>query len=182
MPITNDVHFDVILGDITTINSDVIVNAANSSLLGGGGVDGAIHRKGGADILAQCQQIRAKQGGCATGQAVITTAGNLPSRFVVHTVGPIWRRGNQQESELLASCYRECLKLAIQAQAQSIAFPNISTGVYRFPKDLACQIALNSVITFCEQNNTKPLATITFVCFDNANFDLYQAELGRYNG
>ena len=120
---------EVIKGDITKIKVDVIVNAANSSLLGGGGVDGAIHRAGGASILEECRKIAARQGGCKTGEAVITTAGNLPSKFVIHTVGPIWNGGKNKESELLANCYKNSLQLAVENNCRSIAFPNIGTGV-----------------------------------------------------
>lgn len=166
-----------IQGDITSQNVDIIVNAANSSLLGGGGVDGAIHRKGGSAILEECKKIRATQGKCATGQAVITTAGNLPAKYVIHTVGSVWQDGTHHEAELLASCYRESLKLAVANHAKSIAFPNISTGVYRFPKPLACQIAIDTVNEFVKQENVGDLNEIIFVCFDNENFRLYQNKL-----
>lgn len=166
-----------IQGDITTQNVDIIVNAANSSLLGGGGVDGAIHRKGGSAILDECKQIRAKQGKCPTGQAVITTAGNLPAKYVIHTVGSVWQDGTHDEAELLASCYRESLKLAIAHHAKSIAFPNISTGVYRFPKALACEVAINAVQDFIKNNDIGELEEIQFVCFDSENFELYQEKL-----
>lgn len=168
------VELKVIQGDITEQQVDIIVNAANSSLLGGGGVDGAIHRKGGRAILEDCQKIRAKQGKCDTGQAVITTAGNLPAQYVIHTVGSVWNGGHQQEKELLASCYIESLKLAVAHNAKSIAFPNISTGIYRFPKDLACNIAIETVKRFIETENTSDLQDIIFVCFDDENFKLYQ--------
>lgn len=166
-----------IQGDITTQNVDIIVNAANSSLLGGGGVDGAIHRKGGSAILDECKQIRAKQGKCPTGQAVITTAGNLPAKYVIHTVGSVWQDGTHDEAELLASCYHESLKLAIAHHAKSIAFPNISTGVYRFPKALACEVAINAVQDFIKNNDIGELEEIRFVCFDSENFELYQEKL-----
>src|SRR5687768_1023129 len=122
----------VLRQDITKVHVDAIVNAANNSLLGGGGVDGAIHRAGGPAILEECRQIRNRQGGCATGEAVITTAGNLTAKFVIHTVGPVWNGGRANESELLAKCYQNSLSLAVQNKVHSIAFPNISTGVYRF--------------------------------------------------
>ncbi len=124
----------VIQDDITQIEADVIVNAANSSLLGGGGVDGAIHRVGGKAILAECRAIRERQGQCPTGEAVITTAGDLPAKYVIHTVGPVWNGGRQNEAELLTDCYINSLKLAELYGAEHIAFPNISTGAYRFPK------------------------------------------------
>src|SRR6187399_2770315 len=117
---------EVINGDITKMNVDVIVKAANNSLMGGGGVDGAIHRAGGPEILAECRKIVAKQGGCKTGEAVITTAGILPARFVIHTVGPVWQGGNHGESQMLSDCYTNSLKLAVQHNCKSIAFPNIS--------------------------------------------------------
>lgn len=120
-------------GDITKVDTDIVVNAANSSLLGGGGVDGALHRAGGKAILEECLQIRAAQGGCPTGEAVITTAGKLPAQYVVHTVGPVWGGGNRNEAALLANCYRNSLRLALEKRAKSIAFPNISTGCTIFP-------------------------------------------------
>lgn len=160
-------------GDITEIKVDAIVNAANTSLLGGGGVDGAIHRKGGPQILAECRKI----GGCPTGEAVITTAGMLPARFVIHTVGPVWNGGNHKEKELLANAYRNSLKLAEQHQLSSIAFPNISTGIYSFPKDKAASIAVSTVKEFMQ--NSKNLQEVIFVCFDNENFDLYDGLLNE---
>ena len=175
------VILSVIKGDITEQNVDIIVNAANSSLLGGGGVDGAIHRKGGQAILDECRQIRATQGKCDTGQAVITTAGNLPAQYVIHTVGPVWQGGEHGERELLASCYVQSLKLAIANHAKTIAFPNISTGVYRFPKALACDVALQTVQAFISHQQTGELVEIRFVCFDDENFGLYQDKLKEYH-
>ena len=128
---------NAVKGDITKVNTDAIVNAANTSLLGGGGVDGAIHRAGGPAILEACRKVVAKQGGCKTGEAVITTAGNLPARFVIHTVGPVWNGGGKGEQEKLASCYQNALQLAVENECKTIAFPNISTGIYRFPKEEA---------------------------------------------
>ena len=137
-------------GDITTLDTDAIVNAANSSLLGGGGVDGAIHRAGGPQILAECRQIRAKEyvDGLPTGQAVITSGGQLPASKVIHTVGPIWKGGRQNEPELLASCYRNCLRLAAEHKINSIAFSGISTGDYGYPKPVATVIAVREVLAF----------------------------------
>jgi O-acetyl-ADP-ribose deacetylase len=158
-------------GDITTLAVDAIVNAANSSLLGGGGVDGAIHRKGGPAILAECVQIRNRQGGCDTGEAVITTGGNLPARFVIHTVGPVWNGGKKNEDELLFQCYANSLQLALDNNIKSIAFPNISTGIYHFPKDKAAEIAINAVSRF---ERKEEFNEIIFVCFDEENYNIYK--------
>jgi O-acetyl-ADP-ribose deacetylase len=162
-------------GDITKMEADAIVNAANTSLLGGGGVDGAIHRAGGPAILEACQQIRAKQGGCNVGQAVITTAGLLPAKYVIHTVGPVWNGGRKGETELLASCYRNSLQLAVDHAIKSIAFPNISTGIYRFPKPEAAVIAIKEVQAFVATDNS--VEEIFFVCFDDENYELYKETL-----
>ena len=164
-------------GDITKLKVDAIVNAANSSLMGGGGVDGAIHRAGGPAILEECRKVVARQGGCKTGEAVITTAGNLPAKFVVHTVGPVWRGGSNREEELLADCYRNSLDLARSNGCQSVSFPNISTGVYGFPKDRAAIIAAGTVIDFINSNDTP--AEVIFVCFDEENYQLITAALKR---
>jgi len=166
---------EVIKGDITRVTVDAIVNAANSSLLGGGGVDGAIHRAGGPAILEDCKKIVARQGRCKTGEAVITTAGNLPAKFVIHTVGPIWNGGSQHEEKKLAACYSNSLQLANDHNCATIAFPNISTGVYRFPKSLAAKIAVGSVANFIQTGST--VERILFVCFDDENFEFIQAEL-----
>jgi O-acetyl-ADP-ribose deacetylase (regulator of RNase III) len=160
-------------GDITRINVDVIVNAANSSLMGGGGVDGAIHRAGGLAILEECRKIIAKQGSCKTGEAVITTAGNLPTEFVIHTVGPVWSNGKKNEASFLAACYRNSLKLAIEYNLSSIAFPNISTGIYGYPKEEAAKIAINTVTKFLDQNDL--ITKVYFVCFDEENYQLYKS-------
>jgi O-acetyl-ADP-ribose deacetylase (regulator of RNase III) len=162
-------------GDITKIAVDAIVNAANSSLMGGGGVDGAIHRAGGKAILDDCRKIVAKQGGCKVGQAVITTAGNLPSKFVIHTVGPVWNGGHKNEKEKLADCYRNSLQLAIDNNCKTIAFPNISTGVYRFPKDEAAKIAVDTVIKFVA--TTDKIEKVIFICFDEDNFSYIKQQL-----
>jgi len=164
----------LIQADITTLNLDAIVNAANSSLLGGGGVDGAIHRKGGNEILEACKKIRAAQGKCKTGNAVITTAGKLPSNYVIHTVGPVWNGGNKKEEERLANCYSNSLKRAIENNIKTIAFPNISTGVYRFPKQRAAEIAIQTVLNFEAQ---EAIDELYFVCFDDENYAIYQKTL-----
>jgi O-acetyl-ADP-ribose deacetylase (regulator of RNase III) len=167
-------RLEAIQADITTLEVDVVVNAANSSLKGGGGVDGAIHRAGGPAIRQDCKAIVDRQGPLATGQAVITTAGRLPARHVVHTVGPIWGKvGEGEAGELLASCYRTSLALARGVSAISVAFPNISTGVYGFPKPLAAQIALDTVNEWIKKE-PEPVELICFVCFDNENLALYQ--------
>lgn len=165
----------VIQGDITSVTADVIVNAANSSLMGGGGVDGAIHRAGGPSILAECQTIRAEHGPLETGGAVATTAGRLPARWVIHTVGPVWGSTSEHQAEvLLEQCYTNSLDLAVTLGAKSIAFPNISTGVYHFPKPLAARIAVAAVQ---KAPAADRLDSITFVCFDDENLELYQGIL-----
>src|SRR4051812_4715334 len=138
-------NIELLKADITTVQVDAIVNAANSSLLGGGGVDGAIHRKGGPAILEECMQIRSTQGGCDTGQAVITTAGRLPAKYVIHTVGPVWTGDKAEKRRLLADCYEHSLRLAQEHGVKTIAFPNISTGIYHFPKEEAAHIAIKAV-------------------------------------
>lgn len=158
-------------GDITTIAADAIVNAANSSLMGGGGVDGAIHRAGGPEILEACKKIVARQGGCKTGEAVITTAGRLPAKYVIHTVGPIWNGGKNDERRLLANCYSNSLLLAIENQIKNIVFPNISTGIYRFPKQEAAGIAVERVQRFASDH--PGLEEIIFVCYDDENYAIY---------
>ncbi len=164
-------------GDITKMHTDAIVNAANSSLLGGGGVDGAIHRAGGPEIEEQCRAIRDRQGGCPTGQAVITTGGRLPAKYVIHTVGPVWQGGRQDEEALLASAYRNSLRLAAEKGIRTIAFPNISTGIYGFPKDKAAVIAVQTVSAFLD-GNALPQEVI-FVCFDRENYTIYQSVLNQ---
>lgn len=163
---------ELIRGDITKVHADAIVNAANSSLMGGGGVDGAIHRAGGPSIVEECRMIIARQGSCKTGQAVITTAGDLPARFVIHTVGPVWNGGKKNEASLLAACYRNSLALASQHKLSSIAFPNISTGIYGYPKKDAAEIAVNTVSESLGQDNS--ICKVFFVCFDEENHQLYQ--------
>ncbi|MFV7234737.1 MULTISPECIES: O-acetyl-ADP-ribose deacetylase [Flavobacterium] len=167
----------VIKNDITKISVDAIVNAANSSLMGGGGVDGAIHRAGGNAILEDCRKIIARQGSCKTGEAVITTAGKLPANYVIHTVGPVWNGGNKNEKEKLADCYKNSLKLAVENNCKSVAFPSISTGVYRFPKDVAAQIAVKTVSEFLSKHNE--IEKVIFVCFDDENEILINKELNK---
>jgi len=164
---------ELIKGDITRIKADAIVNAANSSLMGGGGVDGAIHRAGGAAILEECREIIARQGSCKTGEAVITTAGNLPAKFVIHTVGPVWNNGKKNEASLLAACYKNSLTLAVTHNLSSIAFPNNSTGIYGYPKDEAAEIAIATVTEFLDQNEL--ITKVYFVCFDEENYQLYKS-------
>lgn len=160
----------LIKGDITQEETDAIVNAANNSLLGGGGVDGAIHRAGGPQILQECQQIRARQGKCPTGEAVYTSGGNLSAKYVIHTVGPIWRGGIHREEELLASCYQRSFELAEKLECESLTFPNISTGIYDFPKKLAAEIAVRTVRSF----EARSVKLIKFICFDDENYRIYR--------
>lgn len=162
---------DLIKEDITVLKVDAIVNAANSSLLGGGGVDGAIHRKAGPELLEECRKLN----GCNTGDAKITKGYNLPSKFVIHTVGPVWRGGNNDEENLLASCYISSLKLANDFKIHSIAFPNISTGIYHFPKEKAAEIAIKETRLHL-QNNPFP-KHVYFVAFDDENYNLYKQKL-----
>jgi O-acetyl-ADP-ribose deacetylase (regulator of RNase III) len=162
----------IIQSDITTLTVDAIVNAANRSLLGGGGVDGAIHRKGGAVILEECKAIIARQGSCKTGEAVLTRGGNLPAKYVIHTVGPIWNGGKKKEVELLANCYKNSLNIAFENGFKTIAFPNISTGIYHFPKDKAAQIAFEAIRNY---PNIEFFEAIIFCCFDEENFELYNS-------
>lgn len=171
----NSDKIEIIQEDITKINVDAIVNAANNSLLGGGGVDGAIHRAGGSEILEQCKKI----GGCETGEAVITTGGKLPARFVIHTVGPVWQGGNYREAEKLASCYFNSLKLALDNHCKSIAFPNISTGAYGFPKKQAAMIAVSTVKGFLKHHHQ--IDRVLFVCYTKENLDLISEALAHSN-
>jgi O-acetyl-ADP-ribose deacetylase (regulator of RNase III) len=158
-------------GDITRQETGAIVNAANSSLLGGGGVDGAIHRAGGPAILEECKRIVAVQGPCPPGRAVITTGGNLKAHRVIHTVGPIWRGGDLGEDELLRQAYRNSLSLAVEHGVKSIAFPAISTGAYRFPKERATRIAIETVLSFVKE---KPLDEVRFVLFSDEDLAVYK--------
>ncbi|MDB4926439.1 O-acetyl-ADP-ribose deacetylase [Mucilaginibacter sp.] len=166
-------RIELLQGDITKIKADAIVNAANTSLLGGGGVDGAIHRAGGKAILDECYKIRERQGGCKTGEAVITTGGNLPAKYVIHTVGPVWSKsGSARSNLLLTNAYRNSLELAVQNHVKTIAFPNISTGVYHFPKPDAAEIAIHTVSDFL--TNHPQIEKVIFVCYDDENYKLYE--------
>ena len=158
----------IVEGDITKLELDAIVNAANKSLLGGGGVDGAIHRAAGPELLAECKTLN----GCETGEAKITKGYNLPAKFVIHTVGPVWRGGNHNEKELLASAYRNSLKIAAEHQLKQIAFPAISTGVYGFPVDLAVDIALHEVVHHLKLETS--LKKVYLVCFGESTYEKYQ--------
>ena len=166
------------LGDITEQRVDAIVNAANSTLLGGGGVDGAIHRRGGPAILEACKQIVTRQGGCPTGEAVITPGGRLPARFVIHTVGPVWSGGRRGEDDLLAAAYRNSLRLCAQHALTTIAFPSISTGAYRFPIERAAGVALNTTATFLREGG-HPLTEVRFVLFTADDLAVYHRALER---
>lgn len=164
----------LIQGDITLQETEAIVNAANTSLLGGGGVDGAIHCAGGPKILEECKAIRAKQGGCPTGEAVITSGGNMKAKYVVHTVGPVWSGGNRNEEQLLRNAYYNSLNLAGENGIKSVSFPSISTGVYRFPIDKASRIALNTVKEFLQKHN---FAEVRFVLFSEKDLKVYEDAL-----
>ena len=165
-------------GDITKFEADAIVNAANTSLLGGGGVDGAIHRAGGSEILEECRKIVAKQGGCKVGEAVITTSGKLPGKFVIHTVGPVWNGGSNHEAEKLTNCYVNSLELAVENGCKTVAFPAISTGVYLFPKEKAANIAVQSISEFLSANGE--IEKVTLVCFDEESYGILKAELDKH--
>lgn len=160
-------RIELFKGDITKLQVDAIVNAANSTLLGGGGVDGAIHRAAGKELLTECRTLN----GCKTGDAKITKGYNLPAKFVIHTVGPVWNGGSSGEPEKLASCYRRSLVVAIENGVKSIAFPNISTGVYGYPKKEAAEIATKTVVSFL--NNNDEFELVIFCVFDDENFTIY---------
>ena len=163
-----DNRMEAVQGDITKMKVDAIVNAANSSLLGGGGVDGAIHRAAGPELVAECATL----GGCATGEAKITRGYKLPAKHVVHTVGPVWRGGTHDEDNLLASCYRNSLRIAAEQGLKTVAFPAISTGIYGFPSERACRIAVDTVREFLSAE--KSIEKVSFVCFDTLTFGLYK--------
>jgi len=172
----NQAKLSIVKGDITQQATDAIVNAANPSLMGGGGVDGAIHRAGGPAILAECKQVVSRQGRLPTGRAVLTTAGNLKAKHVIHTVGPIWHGGSKGEAELLESAYRQSLKLAAENHLASISFPSISTGVYGYPVDKASKVALRAAISFLGESVTS-IKEVVFVLFDSRTFDAYSSTL-----
>ena len=163
-------HIELLKGDITKMKADAIVNAANTTLLGGGGVDGAIHRAAGSKLLEECEAL----GGCETGEAKITKGYDLPARYVIHTVGPVWHGGTGKEDELLASCYRNSLELAKKHSLKTIAFPSISTGAYRFPIERAAKIALKTVDAFL-QTNPDILDKVTFVLFSDEDLKIYKS-------
>jgi O-acetyl-ADP-ribose deacetylase (regulator of RNase III) len=167
----SEAGLEVVQGDITRMKVDAIVNAANTSLLGGGGVDGAIHRAAGPQLLEECRGL----GGCPTGEARITRGYDLPAKHVIHTVGPVWHGGDRGEEELLANCYRNSLRLAAETGLETIAFPSISTGVYRFPIDRACRIALREVRAFLAKKSS--LRKVLFVCFSESDAQIYRQTL-----
>ena len=160
------IRIEIIRGDITRQKTDAIVNAANNSLLGGGGVDGAIHDAAGEELLAECRTLN----GCETGEAKMTKGYNLPAKYVIHTVGPVWRDGYHNEKHLLASCYRNCLKIASDNNLRTIAFPSISTGAYRFPPEPAAEIALTEIMRFLKNNFT--IEKVVIVCFSEESFKI----------
>jgi len=169
-------HLELVRGDITRLDVDAVVNAANSSLAGGGGVDGAIHRAAGPRLDEECAAIRAASGGCAPGNAVVTSGCGLKARFIIHAVGPVWRGGGRGEVELLRGCYAESLRLAEERSLASIAFPNISTGIYGFPKDLAAEIVVDYLRG--ASGTLGSLREIFLACFDEENYRLYADRLG----
>jgi len=167
----SEAKMEIVQGDITRMAVDAIVNAANTSLLGGGGVDGAIHRAAGPQLLEECRGL----GGCPTGEARITQGYDLPAKHVIHTVGPVWHGGNRGEEELLANCYRNSLRLAAENNLETIAFPSISTGVYRFPIEQACRIALREVQKFLAKKTS--VGKVLFVCFSESDAQFYRQAL-----
>jgi len=167
-------RIEVVQGDITKQQVEAIVNAANNSLLGGGGVDGAIHRVAGSELLEECRKLK----GCPTGGAKITRGYRLPATWVIHTVGPVWKGGNYKEDEYLARCYQSCFALIKKHQLKTVAFPSISTGAYRFPLERATIIAITETVNFLKRNNF--VKKVVFVCFNNRVYDCYVSELKKY--
>jgi len=176
----NQARLSIVKGDITQQATDAIVNAANPSLMGGGGVDGAIHWAGGPAILEECKQIVSRQGRLPTGKAVLTSGGNLKAKYVIHTVGPVWHGGSKGEAELLQSAYRESLKLAAENHLTSVSFPSISTGAYGYPVEKASGVALEAVISFLSESITS-IKEVVFVLFDSPTFDAYSSALSEIN-
>jgi len=174
----NKAKLSIHQGDITDQNTDVIVNAANPSLMGGGGVDGAIHHVGGPTIIEECKIIIRRQGRLPTGKAVITTAGRLKSRYIIHTVGPVWHGGHSGEAALLSSAYHECLEVAVSRKLTSISFPSISTGVYGYPVEKAAHVALKTIIIFLRER-TSSINEVVLVLFDSSTYKSYCRELQR---
>lgn len=164
---------ELIVGDITTLEVDAVCNAANKTLLGGGGVDGAIHRAAGENLLKECRGL----GGCLTGEAKITKGYNLKASYVIHTVGPVWRGGSHGEKELLKSCYKNTLKLCLKNSIKKIAFPAISTGIYGYPKEEACKVAINTVFQFLNNQDSGTIKKVIFCCFDKHTFEIYKKEI-----
>lgn len=179
--IVNKAKLTIVLGDITKQSTDAIVNAANSGLIGGGGVDGAIHRVGGLTIIEECKRIVATQGRLPPGQAVITRGGNLLAQYVIHTVGPVWYGGKSNEAQVLASAYKESLKIAEQKNLSSISFPSISTGAYRYPLNQAAKVAVETVISFLKEE-AKSVKEVRFVLFDAGTYEAYQKTLNSLLG
>jgi O-acetyl-ADP-ribose deacetylase (regulator of RNase III) len=177
MPASSTARLRIVQGDITKLATTAIVNAANTSLLGGGGVDGAIHRAGGPQILEECRQIRARQGGCKVGEAVITSGGRLPANYVIHTVGPRWNGGHKGEPDLLASCYRNSLAIALDRQLESVAFPGISTGIYHYPKQEAAALAVREIQQWLAAHEWP--REVVLVAFDDEAKQLYEREAER---
>lgn len=167
-------RIEVVQGDITQQQAEAIVNAANNSLLGGGGVDGAIHRAAGPELLEECRKLK----GCPTGQAKITQGYRLPVKWIIHTVGPVWRGGNYKENEYLAQCYQSCFNLVEKYRLKTVAFPSISTGAYRFPLECAVKIAVTETVYFLKKNNF--VEKIIFICFNKSVYNCYIAELKKY--
>jgi O-acetyl-ADP-ribose deacetylase len=164
-------NIEIILGDITQLQVDAVVNAANNSLLGGGGVDGAIHKAAGPELLAECKTLN----GCETGQAKITKGYRLSAKYVIHTVGPVWKGGNKNEAELLASCYRNSLKLAVENGVKTIAFPSISTGVYGYPLEHAAPVAIREIQNFL--TGSDQIEQVIMACFDEKTLEAYKTAL-----